>query len=344
MRVTVDPSPGGGTCTSAGVCVSAVPVLRSGIAVDVSASPGAVTAASSPITFTYVVTNTGNEPLQGVTVSDNRVTVPQAHTGDTDGVGLLDVDETWTYTATQTLTTSQTNTATARGTGATTSVATTGTDTVTVATSRPELNVSKAIAVAPSGPAAEGLGRVSYTVTVKNNGTLATTFGPLTDTPKLASALTVVSASWTGQTSGSADGPGPYSIDTGNTPIGPGASQAWTLTLTYRWKSSGQGALACATGWQSGAADASNNVATLPVTQKEVDDGVVESVARVTGRSPIGGFYSFTYTHRTIVTPTGGIDLDKSVESTTPAVISQAGETITNLMVARNAAPPRCTA
>lgn len=137
LRVTADPSVGGGTCTSSAACVSAVPVLRSGIAVDVTTSPGSVTAASSPITFTYVVTNTGDEPLQGVTVSDNRLTVPQAHAGDTDGDGLLDTDETWTYTATQTLTTAQTNTATARGTGATTGVVATGTDTVTVPLSRP---------------------------------------------------------------------------------------------------------------------------------------------------------------------------------------------------------------
>jgi uncharacterized repeat protein (TIGR01451 family) len=56
-----------------------------------------------PITWTYKVSNTGNVPLSGVTVTDNKEgSITNRISGDTDSDGLLDTDEVWTYTKTGT--------------------------------------------------------------------------------------------------------------------------------------------------------------------------------------------------------------------------------------------------
>jgi Ca2+-binding RTX toxin-like protein len=79
----------------------------------------------STVTFTYVVTNSGNVPLSGVTVIDNNGTAanpaddfnPAFTGGDTNANGLLDLSESWTFTAARIATPGQyTNLATTIGT------------------------------------------------------------------------------------------------------------------------------------------------------------------------------------------------------------------------------------
>src|SRR5213075_594585 len=69
---------------------------------DADTPPGPQVAVGGTVTFTYVVTNTGNVPLANVVVSDDKLGPITSFTGDTNGNGLLDLTETWTYTQTAT--------------------------------------------------------------------------------------------------------------------------------------------------------------------------------------------------------------------------------------------------
>ncbi len=72
---------------------------------DANSTPGISVAAGDPITFSYVVENTGNTPLFVVAFTDDAGTTsdptddwtPVLVSGDTDGDGLIDTTETWTF-------------------------------------------------------------------------------------------------------------------------------------------------------------------------------------------------------------------------------------------------------
>src|SRR6185436_7852723 len=92
---------------------------------DSNTPPGVVVAAGSTVTFTYVVTNTGDVPLSGVVVRDDNGTPGNPAddfnavftSGDTNGNGLLDATETFIFVETRTAIAGQyTNLATATGT------------------------------------------------------------------------------------------------------------------------------------------------------------------------------------------------------------------------------------
>ena len=104
----------------------------------------------SDVTYHYAVTNTGNVPLQGVTLADDTppCTSPTFTGGDTDGDGLLDLAETWQYACTATATADVVDTATV--TGLPTQVTPTGpavtdTDQATVNVVSPDLALTKSV-------------------------------------------------------------------------------------------------------------------------------------------------------------------------------------------------------
>jgi uncharacterized repeat protein (TIGR01451 family) len=82
---------------------------------DNNAPTGPVVPVGSTVTFTYVVTNPGDETLSNVVVRDDNGTSatpaddfnPTFVGGDTDGDGLLDLSETWTFTASRIATAGQ---------------------------------------------------------------------------------------------------------------------------------------------------------------------------------------------------------------------------------------------
>jgi uncharacterized repeat protein (TIGR01451 family) len=80
---------------------------------DADSPTGPHVQVGSTVTFTYVITNTGNVALANVVVTDDKLGTITSFTGDTNSNGLLDLTETWTYTKTTTaLAGQQTNTGT----------------------------------------------------------------------------------------------------------------------------------------------------------------------------------------------------------------------------------------
>src|SRR5207248_612957 len=68
---------------------------------DADGPTGPNVTAGSTLTFKYVVTNTGADPIASIIVTDDKLgTITGPLSGDTHNIGLLDVDETWTYTKT----------------------------------------------------------------------------------------------------------------------------------------------------------------------------------------------------------------------------------------------------
>ena len=96
--------------------VSGIDVKKYTNGEDADTPPGPEIAPGAPVTWTYVVSNTGNIPITQVALVDDAGVVPSLESGDTNGDGQLDPTETWTYSATGVATSGQyQNTATASG-------------------------------------------------------------------------------------------------------------------------------------------------------------------------------------------------------------------------------------
>jgi uncharacterized repeat protein (TIGR01451 family) len=153
-----------------------------GIHVEKTASTIAVQTPGGPVTYTFVVTNTGNVPLTTVGVADDKCSPVTFVGGDTDGDDKLDLTESWTFTCTAQITEDTTNIGVATGHDGDTTV--TDDDTVTVvlvgqqSVPVPAIHLEKT--VAPLNLLAGG-GDVTYTYVVSNVGDLDLTSVAVTD-------------------------------------------------------------------------------------------------------------------------------------------------------------------
>jgi len=297
-----------------------VEVLAPAITVAKTANPTTVNV-SGPVTYTYEVTNSGNEPMRSVTLADDKCANPTLQpadpntgTGDINGNGLLDLRELWVYTCTQTLSSTTTNTATATGVGATTGLTATDTDQATVTVTRPSLNLTKS-GTSVTGPDATGTFTATYRVTVTNSGDGQGSYGPITDTPAYASNLQVTGASWSGQATGNATGAGPFTIGSAGTTISAGATHTYTVRVTFRYTNSTQ-ATTCA-----GSGTGLYNSASLPAGQEQGATG--DNSACIAPPAP----------------PQGQIALTKSIASTVPSPLTGPGQTVNYRFTVTNPGP-----
>jgi large repetitive protein len=87
---------------------ASVSILKPGIALDKSASPGQVHVGDN-ITYTYMVTNAGNTQLSNITLADNLTDNITFVSGDSNGDERLDIEETWVFSANYTVTSDDTS-------------------------------------------------------------------------------------------------------------------------------------------------------------------------------------------------------------------------------------------
>jgi uncharacterized repeat protein (TIGR01451 family) len=183
---------------------------------DADTPPGPQVPVGSTLTFTYVVTNTGNVPLANVVVTDDKLGTITSFTGDTNGNGLLDPTETWTYTATATAVAGQqTNTGTVTGLDASTGATVTDDNPANYFGGAPAIHIVKFVngddADLPTGPHVAVGSTLTFTYVVTNVGNL-----PLSNVVVTDDKLGTIT-SFTGDTNG--DG----MLDTNET---------WTYTAT----------------------------------------------------------------------------------------------------------------
>ncbi|MHC2335471.1 beta strand repeat-containing protein [Bradyrhizobium sp. USDA 4454] len=153
------------------------------------AGPGNLSAdgAGDIVNYSIVLTNTGNESLTGVTLSDPfATTVSATHTDSgagTHGDNVLDVGEVWTYTATHVVTQADIN-----GGGPLVNLATADTDQTgpqsddasTPVIQNPDVSIDKTATI-QDGHADQVGDIINYTVEVTNTGNITLTDVHVTD-------------------------------------------------------------------------------------------------------------------------------------------------------------------
>jgi uncharacterized repeat protein (TIGR01451 family) len=157
-----------GTVSSDKATASVV-IIHPSIALRKSASATTVHANDEPVTYSFVVSNTGDSPVGSLSVVDDKCKPLSAPTGDTNNNAKLDVGEFWTYTCTQTLSITTTNTAKANGKDEIGNAVTEKTATATVAVIKPAIAITKS---ASSTDVVQGAS-VTYTYKVTNPGDVA---------------------------------------------------------------------------------------------------------------------------------------------------------------------------
>ncbi|KKT89189.1 MAG: hypothetical protein UW89_C0002G0039 [Parcubacteria group bacterium GW2011_GWB1_45_10] len=118
------------TATGQGNGITAIDTANATVVVSVPLTPPLIHLVKKPnvfvlpvgggaVTYMYIVTNPGTEPLNNVSVIDNKCTgLPGrvvGHPGDLNQNNLLESNEAWSFTCQTNLTQTTTNTGTAEG-------------------------------------------------------------------------------------------------------------------------------------------------------------------------------------------------------------------------------------
>ncbi|WP_168582854.1 DUF7507 domain-containing protein [Gephyromycinifex aptenodytis] len=249
------------------------------------------------IRYGFTVTNRGNVTLDGVTVTDPKL----SSTPLTCAAGTLAPGTSTTCTSGPYVITradqdagSVANTATANATSNQGPA-----PTVTSTTSTPVAPIGKLVVKKSAGSVsaidpATGQASVGYTVTVSNVGGSPIRYGALSDTPSFASQLTIDRATWTGPSSGNATGAGPYTLSSGSY-LGPGASHTYAVRVTFHYTTTSP-ATAC------GAAPGTGLYNAVTLAKADTSDPDVDARAGAVCATPPAP-------------PTTGLTLDKKVIS-----------------------------
>ncbi|MFT4215164.1 MAG: hypothetical protein QM622_10370, partial [Microbacterium sp.] len=161
-----------GTCSS---CTASNAIYDPKLTLEKTASPTTATAAGQTVTYSFLVTNTGNVAISGLAVTETAFTGQGTAPTVTCSVTTLAAEASTTCTATYTVTqadinagTAISNTAKASGVDPSSTAVTSNESTATVTpTQAPELTLDKS--VSPSTVTAAGT-EVTYTFTVSNSG------------------------------------------------------------------------------------------------------------------------------------------------------------------------------
>ncbi len=144
--LTDDPSQAGAndvTCATVPTPKITLDKVGTGDSVNEATSSSSILDAKD-VTYSYYVSNSGNEPLRTVTISDDKCASPctvkavasttdaTKNIGDTNKDGFLDINEVWQFTLTQKISANTVNNATATGTGTLSGKPVTAKDTWTV--------------------------------------------------------------------------------------------------------------------------------------------------------------------------------------------------------------------
>jgi len=167
--------------------------LVGALSLDKTVSPGVIHAGGT-VTYTYKVTNTGNDVLHAVTVTDDKCSPVTGPTGD-NGNGVLDLLETWTYTCTTTLSVDTTNIASVTALDAANDSVGPVTDTASVDVINPGLSIQKTSDVESGNPG----DTVTFSFKVTNTGDVTLTnisvdddvLGHIGDIPSLSPGQSV---------------------------------------------------------------------------------------------------------------------------------------------------------
>ncbi|WP_460743782.1 DUF7507 domain-containing protein [Mariniluteicoccus endophyticus] len=319
--VTDDPNqPGGGDATCVEIAKPELALDKkvvdpaTGQEVDSKAAPFVTVAPGTEVTYKYYLTNPGNEPLQNVTLIDDKcpnpvLLAPANGQGDVDGDQILDLQETWLYSCKSVINQKTTNIATANGQG-TISKQPTGPKTDDATVDVTSFKVRKAVTGDADGgtspvvsvdPATNTF-TLSYDIAVTNNSAIAANHPAMIDTMNVPAGVTVSSITLDGAAfpSGSI-----ITIPASTTPLPAGGSKTYRVQIrgnispvTVDWTKIGQcttdaGGVTTGTGFVNtvtlpGDSDGSNNNTTCTPLSGVPGVGIIKYINDANPTAPTG--------------------------------------------------------